>query len=74
MITKYTMEFCCVFAKEFDLDLVVILVSDFDTVIRIFVVSQDSPSRAVLCRDLLYDVAENFKNIIASTTCVQKII
>ena len=74
MITKYTMEFCCVFAKEFDLDPVVVPVSDLDTVIRIFIVSQDSPSRAVLCWGLLYDVAETFKEIIASTTCVQKII
>ena len=44
MITKYPMEVCCVFAKDFDLDPVVVPVSDLDTVIRMFVVSQDSSS------------------------------
>ena len=43
MIPKDAMDFRCIFAKEFDLDSVVVPISDLDTVIRVFIVGQDSP-------------------------------
>ena len=74
MVTQDAVELCCVFAKEVYLKSIMVPVPDLNTLIRVFVVSQDSPSCAVLLWDLLYDVAENFEEIISSATRVQQII
>ena len=68
------MEFRCVLTEELYLNAIFVPVPGFDTVVRVFIISQDSPTGAVILWDLFKDVTETFEEIITSATRVQEII
>ena len=74
VVNQDAVEFRCVLAKEVYLNSVMVPVPDLNTVVRVFIVGQDSPSCAVLLWDLFDDVTETFEEIISSATRVQYII
>ena len=74
LVTQDAVEFHCVFAEDVYLHIVMVLVSDFYTVLRVFFVTQNSPSFTILLWDLLNDIAETFEEVVASATRIKQII
>ena len=74
IVSQSVVYFHILFSNQFSLDTAVIPIPNFNFVLRLFVHLEYRPTGAIVIGDLLDDLAEALGKVVATTTCIQKVI